>query len=259
MLHEIFNLKRFSHYLKKEIFLIGKQSLLGTGALFIIMLIIFSITGLRMPDQAEIMKVHMAIFSFFILFGGFIYTAQIFKDLNNPGNSYFFLTLPSSNFEKFLTALIISSLGFSLLYTGTFLIYVGVANEIHSLVHEINFVYFDFEKFNLLQPLQSYWVGQSIFLLGAIAFKSKNFIKTSVSIFIILLIGLAAISLLGTIFIHPVHTVDHLSVNSIFKSYKLGLQKDWDTIKTVINWATLYLLAPVLWITAYFKLKEREI
>ncbi len=259
MLHDIFDLKRFSYYLKKEIFLIGKQSLLGAGALFIIMLILFSVTALRIPVQAELTKIHMVIFSFFILFGGFIYTAQIFKDLNTTGNSYFFLTLPSSNFEKLLASLIISSLGFSLLYTGTFLIYVGVANEIHSLVHGTDFVYLDFENSHLLKSLQSYWVCQSIFLLGAIAFKSKNFIKTIVSAFLIVLVGFIIVSLLGAIFVYPAYTDDQLSMESIFKAYKHGLEKDWDDITTVINWATLYLLAPVLWVAAYFKLKEREI
>ena len=168
--------------------------------------------------------------------------------------------IPASVFEKFTMKLLMTTVVWTTGITLLYWLFANVTGYFANYYFGYSFIPFDpFENPNWL-IIKLYLVIQSVFILGAAYFNRFTFFKTSFSV-VILALGIAFLTL--------------LFFRIIFASYFDSLFEPMENIMMVPNQAfqdfaqyTLwplvqnvfwYVLAPLLWVVAYFKLKEREV
>ena len=69
--------------------------------------------------------IHFQLYLPLLFLGGFIVTSLIFKELHLNGQGVFYMTLPGSNLEKFLSKLLVTSLGYAF---GSLFFYTAVSS-----------------------------------------------------------------------------------------------------------------------------------
>jgi len=182
----------------------------------------------------------------FVLYvGGFIVTSHAFNDLHDPKKGYYYLTLPCSNLEKFLSKWLMTSIGYAL---SVLLIYY-VFSILSMLLNKLVFGYSQ-PPLNLMQTtlwigIGKYFILQSIVLLGAIFFKRHVLIKTALSLSAFFIaIGLTVI--VATWMFYPLNIATSL-IGAIMTTLKGGYFIFW------------ILLAPFCWYITYVRLCESEI
>jgi hypothetical protein len=186
--------------------------------------------------------------------GGFIYTASIFKEIHHSPRAYRFLTLPASNFEKFLYGWMLTSPLFivvSFIIINVIALLVGIV--LYMFGKEIG--NFDIIANNGFGKVSlTYIFSQPIFLVGATYFKKNQFFKTILSV-IVILTGIGIVSslygylLFGSLDMNEAFMHSNFDFVSRFKFNFNGQPFHW----------TFYLLGPICLLIAYFRLKETEI
>ena len=192
---------------------------------------------------------------FVILFvGGFIFTSNIFNELQSPVKSHFYLTLPARAEEKLIAAWLMSSL----LYVIASLIVLFLVSLILSGV----LVIFYGGKMLLFNPLTEYvlttagvyMVLQTIFLLGSVYFRKFNFLKTLLTIFIVYMIIFVWVIMMAFLIIRPQDMMFGID-GSMFQG-NIVLAENFSTMMSVLFW---YVLGPLFLVVSYFRLKERQV
>ena len=229
---------------------------IAAEALAGILLLFFIYVGIRTIEPNLYKTVYPAI----IIITGLIVTSLSFSELYT-GKSYFYLTLPSSSFEKLLSKLIIIS-ALYLLSINFLLIFVSIAAK------GINYFLFgnQFSIFNPIHPniLSSelfYLIALTIFLFGAVYFKKYNFLKTIllISAPILFMIIFPAISYKimfweyqesGILKLQPGYAIAPPSVDYLV-----------DTIQQIVEIFTFLfysVTAPFFLLLTYLRLRESE-
>jgi len=200
-----------------------------------------------------------------VLLGGVVLASRAFQDMNTPEKAITQILVPASTFEKFLVPLISTSF--------IWVVFSIVSYHAFSLIFNCVWVCafgYDFEVFNGLKVFNHSWVieialafifAHSIFLLGAAAFRKYPIVKTILSQWVIQW----AYSLLAIVVIIILFgSMDNfgLLMNDLDRILE---QKGWvDPEKIVMQLryilrSAMLVLSVALYITAYFKLKEREV
>ncbi|MFA8433574.1 MAG: hypothetical protein ACEPOZ_03560 [Marinifilaceae bacterium] len=260
MINNAFSPKRFGLYLKKEFFLNLNTILVASGTILGLLLVFFLLSIQNLQNTVAYSEFFQVMYVLGLVGGGLIYTSSIFKELNQQGKSYFFLTLPVSTFEKFLSAFFFTAIAWSLFYTLLFFIFAAVAGEIQSTFYETPYMFIDFNSFKLFIALRGYIVAQSLFLLGATIFRGRTFIKTGLALFLIGIICMILFLFMNWIVLNDfLVTYTNNTMNAISMTIHKGMTADMEWINPLSNAVANYAVAPIAWVTAYFKLKEREI
>ncbi|MCK4870017.1 MAG: hypothetical protein KAS93_02795 [Gammaproteobacteria bacterium] len=188
---------------------------------------------------------------FWVLFvGGIWITSKIFRELHSKERSYFSLTLPCSNFERFFVAFFETAI----LYPIAALLLYTLFYWIIGLVSWLIFKSFYF----VITPIQLttwsmigvYIIIQSWFLLGAIYFRSHAFIKTVLTLALVGLCFGIVVLVLARIFLGEFYFL-----GSMWPLHYTNAMPEFFNIAKNIFWIGL---APVCWIVAYFRVKEVE-
>ena len=242
----------------------GMTAIFGLTTIIPVLMVLFNGDAFtRMNEIAPIY--YMGLF-----FGGTLLTSRSFNELGNKEKGIDFLMIPASLFEKFITVLLFTTVGYFLFYHLSFYCTYKIINGIElTLRHkpiELNYQFLgdpDEKKY----IYYAYFILQAAFLLGATYFHKVTFIKTVLSVF---LLGLGL-----------------YLVNSILLTFVFGFEKDiWKrgvpflmvtkleggtvschtTAYFIPVWlqhtylfAFKFLLAPILWTIAFFRLKDQEI
>lgn len=202
-----------------------------------------------------------AIFIIFLLLAGCIFTSLIFADLGDKKKAIPALTLPASHFEKYFVSWLYSFLIFQLLYIALFYL---IATLIISFGHDVpgreNVLLNIFDKDRMAYiAFIIYPVLHAIIFFGAIYFEKLHFIKTAFAFFIgVFLLGvlnrpiIASMidqKIIGTTLFSPLNITDG--------------NNHWEIKPAEIpNYTVLIVLGIIvvlLWVSAYFKLKEKEV
>jgi len=246
-MNNIINLSRFGKLLKSD--LISKKSSILTITLTIVGVLLFY--NLVLPYNILSVNYHPTGFIFLLFLGGIWISSRGFKHLHDKASNYFYLTLPCSNFEKFLVKLVLTSIIYAvaILALYTFFYWVLAA---------ISLVFFRHNYFIVTPFLTTTWktiwlyiVVQSIFLLGSIYFKKLPLIKTiltaaCVGIILFILLAIIAKAFFNGFLISAFPWTPHLiSTHSA-------------TIRA-FHYIFWILLAPFCWVVTYFRLKEIEV
>lgn len=200
------------------------------------------------------------LFSSFLMLGGFILTSLMFsQDMFSKDGQQEWLMLPATSLEKFLSKALLSAFAYPLALIALFFA--------TSLVGEPLLLLFFKNPIQLFNPfvsevgtlLVSYWVWQSVFLLGATYFHKAHFIKT------VLAIGVIGISLglLGMLFSKIVFSIKFGSSYDMFNTFIYFDSSVMESpvggfkVLNVLGKIVYYVLLPVFcWITAYFRVEE---
>ncbi len=214
-----------------------------------------SITGLLLEtyfDHKKVVHTHDEGYAFVLLVTGFIFSSMAFQDLGHSLKRFYYLMLPASAFEKFLSAWLLSSVGWTILFTIFFTIYAYIANVIGGLFFsQVDFRHFQPFSEATFTTFRYYFVLQGIFLVGAVHFRGYVLPKTLFTL-ILAAAGLAAIGYLVMADIIHSDTECTEGPDALLNS---ASHRVWQLAKWLFWWT----LAPLCWVATYLGIKDQEV
>ncbi|MDN5214316.1 hypothetical protein QQ020_19715 [Fulvivirgaceae bacterium BMA12] len=261
-LDSYFDIKRFGYLLKKEVFSNLKLFIIALGAMSGILLIIFLVDIIDWENDGYLNRSlwnnHMFFFIPPYLIIGVLFTSLAYKDLLQVNKAYAYLTLPVSNFERALSMLLMTTVIYTIFFIVYYMVFSTLLNGLGMIITAREFGWFDVTAEPVVMAIKLYLVIQSIFLLGAAAFKKFPFLFTLLTIFLAAVaLIILTVTLANFMFSEFFHTDNRIDVpDFISKDLQNFIEYDLPVILENVFW---YVLAPVCWVITYLKLKEREI
>ena len=256
-MNNTFDFNRFSLLLKKELWSGNKKPLIVAGAVFGF-LILVALLQIYWTGGYEEMNWNM--FPVIIFFGGLIFTSVIFYEFNDKTGTHHYLSLPASNFEKFLSKWLITAILFPIGASILFLIYSKIGDAIYfNYRSETGYIPWKLTDWWSIFFLKIYVVYQSTYLIGAVVFQKYTFFKTSI---VHWGIGIAS-AIIGSILFRIIFADQFEGL--FYINQDINMQTS-DTVidfmenkfLSILEFALWYLVPPIMWIVGFFKLKEKE-
>ncbi|NQX42953.1 hypothetical protein SAMN05421820_113207 [Pedobacter steynii] len=259
-MNNTFSFRRFSLLFSKHTTEYYKTYLLSVAVLLGLLTAILGfssyVSGGPIHEKAQ-----LAIFWVFLLGAGSIFTSMIFSDFGDKRKSISMLTLPVSHFEKYLVAWLYSFVIFQLVFVLSFyavdFIVLLIGNSGKSQGLKILNVFSAEENYRLV--FLFYAILHSLAFLGAIFFEKIHFIKTA---FVVLLLCLLAVlinqPIADALFDAKLAKVVPFVSLGVEEGGRYYLIRPLPSIEPVMFGLSLSCIA-LLWIGAYFKLKEKEV
>ncbi len=252
-----FNIERLINQIKWDASQYARLILLGFGVVFGIQL--FRTFTSVIDGHFSHSAFHSGNFGTLLMIGGLIFTSMIFNELSAPQSRQFYLTVPASHLEKFVSKLLITTIGFVVFTISTYWFFSAFNSLMAKVIGGYDISIFNPFRSRNIDMVQIYLVIQSVFLLGAITFRRYSFLKTGLAL---LLIGMIFATVWGSAFSAIFY--------EYFKDGDLNFAVSGDDIfydmedrLTFFGNLLYYLfwlaLAPVMWVISYFKLTEKEV
>ncbi|MGC4036660.1 MAG: hypothetical protein QM764_11910 [Chitinophagaceae bacterium] len=262
-----------------------KKYMLGILAITGVILIWFLFNILMEPSYPMPFGTQVGTYFVGLFIVGCLYASTLFSDLSSKSRGINFLSLPASQLEKTLTALLYGVVIFFVAYTVMFyiadIIMVKIGNSVAQVYWKRNHPnggtltpqsvvnIFNLERGKQLPHelnmglafVLGYFAVQSAYLLGSVYFTRFSFIKTTVSLlvfvlFIILFVGKVMDSFMPHGGFYEGFTSYRLNQN-LGEEERIIRLPEW--IGSAIIFLFKYAFAPIFWITTYFRVKEKEI
>ena len=267
--------RRFGHILLRDVAGGYRSLLIAMAAVAGAVVVLSALTALGMSSRGPISATgasgaagfYLNIFRNILFLGGFIVTSLAFHEIRQNGAGMFYLTLPGSLFEKLLSKLLITSVGYAV-GSALFLTAASALSEvINRLLFGFGHGFWNPADPAVLKMAAIYLVTQSVFLLGSIWFRKTAFLKTMLWI-IIFAIGAAIVFGVTARFILPGQLAGHgfgwsmnLGRGQFSGMLGPGAQGYAGLPGFTLAARILFygVLAPVCWLAAYFKLGEVEV
>ncbi|MGA9652149.1 hypothetical protein [Pedobacter sp.] len=259
-MNEIFEWKRFSEIFKKHTAENYKSYLMSTAVLIGGLGLILSFIGYTSQGHISVVQQGM-VFLIMMFLSGSVFTSMIFSDLGDRKKAIPMLTLPASHLEKTLVGWVYAYLLFQVVYMSCFylvdttIIHIANRNMIDKNV--IVNVFSTEDKFWIAFP--QFAILNAICFVGAIWFDKMHFIKTGF-VFLIFVLLLTAFNYTTINLMFDTEVAKAPPFNSIgileegkFWRIKGNHQSDMILLVTVI------LVSTILWISGYFRLKEKQV
>ena len=209
--------------------------------------------------------IHKTMYYMLLFLGGYIVTSFAFKELHLDGQSVFYLTLPGSSLEKFLSKLLVSSVGYA---SGSLFFYTAVssaAEGINRLIFGYGHPFFNpFERATMI-AVAMYLVTQAVFLVGSVYFRKLAFIKTNLYIWLFGIILVILVAVFGWLIFRDYAIGKRIELDPYFQqlgesgemqAVLLPLAEKFGQVAKVLFWAVM---APVCWVISYLRLRETEV
>lgn len=259
-MNQTFNLKRFSLLFAKHTTDNYKTYLMAFFVLLGVLFLSMGFAAYVSKGQLSV-RAQIPFFIFVYLLAGSIFTSIAFSDLGNKKKAIALLTLPASNFEKYLIGWIYSFIIFQLLYIPAFYLIVILIQKLGSSGER------DIELMDLFSNDQRVYIVflffavlHSVALWGSIFFEKLHFIKTAFCFFI----GVFTLSLLNTEFMRvlidksirsaaPFNRINIMDANNMYWNVMLPWKYDMYVL------AILLLLVVIMWICTFYRVKEKEV
>jgi hypothetical protein len=263
-MNNTFDAKRFGRLVKKTVLERPMQTLGLIGLLLILSLILYSIIktfGGFGPAQN-------ITFIWGLAGGGCFLASFVFGYFSSNASGSSFLTLPASNFEKWLCGVLIAGVFYPVIFLLFFRLVDGsfVSVYHHTLDPAGPFykqlylsVYiFDFNGFIAWKVYPMYGFLAGAMLVGSLYFNKVAFIKTAIGISILFLAMMGVNWVMATLLFGQVN-------NAIpFSGVRIPAGKAEGTIElpggfvSIINNSLWYVLPAILWLLAFTRLREKE-
>lgn len=215
---------------------------------------------------------------------GCLYASMLFVELASGSKGINYLSVPASHLEKTICALLYGVIIFFVTYTLLFyLVELPMIKLSDAIAHaHWNKLAFRSGKFHgaevinvFLMPnrpsgvpniffyfLLGYFAIQAAFILGSIYFPKFSFIKTVIAL---LMVSLVLLFIVAQVFhvLMPAGSFYHgltsynFYTNDDYSAGKVVQLPEW--VDSALEFIVKYSFAPILWITTYFRLKEKEI
>ena len=259
------DINRFGFMLKHDLGKYWKRVLLIIGGAFVIVtlisLLLYAVGDLHFIAHEG----HTVFFPAILFWLGLFLVSFSFKDLYEDSERSFYLNLPASYLEKYLSKLILTLLVLPIVIFVMYYFYAFFYDNALAIFTNAEVNYFTLFSNNFIGVPTSFdyflmfLVIHSVFFIGAITFRKLAFIKTLLSSFT-MLVGTAGILYLLLKIILPelftgwvIFDDPKVVPNEWFQELVTG-----DYCKD-ISYSFLCLVIPVfLWTVSYFKLTEKE-
>jgi hypothetical protein len=252
--NNIFSIKRLLLLIKRQVFGNITGLIIAFASFGGMLLVVSVLTGFFNPEGIRGL---WPLYFVALFMGGYVFSSNIFSELNSPQRSITFLTLPVSNLERLAMAWLLTAIMYSIFaLTGIALVFL--------LTHLIVGIPLAAESFSAtwtwdgLNTVLIYVITQSVFLFGAIYFRRLNFFKTILSIFVIqsvlgLIVTIAFFLIFGTFNFESYIGIQKTSLSS-------GLENFFrETLPDIMEFAFYYLMIPFFLILTWFGIKERQV
>jgi hypothetical protein len=251
---EIFNVERFGLLLRRQITLNMKSWLIAliSVAGFIIFISFLNLITTLNDSWIGIFN-SLGVVAFFIT--GIVFTSLSFSEMGTYSKSLQYITLPASRFEKFITAWILSFVFYLLLATVFLVFSSAIMGIISVLMFKGNFLVFNPFTIKNAEILLVYFVGHSMYFLGAAWFKKAAFFKTLLTQFVVQIILNIWIYIWVFIIINPFKMIVNSS-NTFINFASFGGN---ETMLKNLMIGFFIALSVVFMITAWVRFKEREV
>ncbi len=260
-LDNIFSFPRVWNLLKKDFKSNLNKTLIVSGAVAAVIILIAVINAYN-GTLSDFL--YFTLFANLLFIGGFIVTSGAFKEMHRKETVQNFLLLPASNFEKFFSRLLLTTIGYVLFAVISITLVSCFAEWINTLIFKRHNSYFNPLEIRVWQFAAHYIVLQSIFFLGAAYFRKYNLMKTINVIFLFLIL----VSILGAIFTRIVYFNLFEGIFSL-KDSNPYIHVQWDMLPTAMGNTTHYINivriiywlipAPLFWTITFFRIKEAEV
>lgn len=259
-MNNFFNIQRFSMLFKKHTIENSKSYFFSIATLTGILLILLGFMS-YMNEGRLTQESQTIIFTIGLTFAGTIFTSFSFNDLSEKRKAVSYLTLPASQFEKYLVAWIYSYLIFQLVFIISFyavdFLVVGFSSK---TLEESNKV------LDLFETSRKPYIATFIFLffhgfvfLGSIFFKKAHFVKTAFVFFL----SIAAIAIFNKFLLGILIKESKLIVSIPFTGFSFADKAqryyvDYNS-PTFFSFMVFFIIVGLLWLGAFHKLKEKEV
>ncbi len=248
-----FCLSRVFLLMQKTLYENIKFVTIGLSTIFTLFSVIIFFSQVNEERSWEYMEVFYLIGYFM---GGIFISGMAFTNLRTKEKAMSYLSLPASTFEKYLSEWILTTFGFTILYTFIFYLFNFILLIFGTSYSSPNIL--DLTDPRILNGFQHYFILQSIFLAGAATFKKVPIFYTGFTLFIVGMIlsilGLSLSFILKEIFENYYINDFEKTMDTHFYNYNFG-----DLfIAKIPEYFYWYFLAPVFWVIGFFKLKEKE-
>lgn len=258
-MNNFFSLKRFLRLFIKQTTEHYRTYLMSIAVLAGVMLLGGSFLFFVIPDPPDT-GMQTAMFVILMLIAGTIFTSTVFSDYGDKSKAIAAISLPATTFEKFLIGWLYSYPIFMIVYTGVFyLVLIGLGSMRHWPVGQ----HFDILSLShdiLTFVLVVYSILHAISIFGAILFKKLHFIKTGFAFFV----GYALIMIANTLFLKAITGLNVIKIAMPYGYLNFDIGTKYYSIAAVgpISLGvitTLLVIALLIWVAAYFRLKEKQV
>jgi hypothetical protein len=266
-MNQVFDINRVILFSKLKLNLNRKLFFITSGGFLAIIFIISFFMAYHLPPGSEWLLTNLHNVAFIImLYGGAVFFGgRSYFEMNTGAKSIEQLMIPASVFEKFIIPALFTSFGWMFFSLVTYEVFAALTNGLWSAIFHL-----DLGFYNLLEMLgdekwftavKFYFLVHATFFLGSAAFKKYAIPKTALALFIIQ----NGMNLIGFIFIliffgNGVNfgfavdaTAQELNIKEWMENG--GMQ----TLMSLSYWGSGVVLPIILYVAAYFKLKEREV
>ena len=258
-MNNFFSLKRFVGLFVKQTAEHYRIYLMSVAVLAGVMLLGGSFLFFVIPEAPDT-GMQTAMFIILMLIAGTIFTSTVFSDYGDKSKAIAAVTLPATAFEKFLVGWLYSYPIFMLVYTGVFyLVLIGLGSMKHWPAGQ-HLDVLSLHQDIILVVLVMYSNLHAISIFGAILFKKLHFIKTGFAFFI----GYAFTMIANTLFLKAITGLNvikaampygYLNFDTGGKYYSIA-EEGPISLGVII---TLSVIAVLIWVAAYFRLKEKQV
>ena len=238
------------------------------GILGLVLLFWFNNSGNSFKEESLYM-----IFTFGMYLAGGVFASMSFSMLGEKEKGTYWLAFPASHLEKLLCILLYNVVFFTLVYCACFLLLKTVAfTYIQSLIKtdplRYHWRYMDWginsNDFSVAFPyfMYAFFAVQAFYVLGSVYFARFSFVLTTV-IGAVLIAGFLwyAVYLSKNMFPNGYnwngnHVSKHFISGGSLTSSRYELS---GTLSGILSFIVKFIWAPVFWIAAWYRLKEKEI
>jgi len=246
---KLFNPSRLWLLLKKDV--IENYRIIGLIILSAIVIAILALFG--NPER----DFYGEFFPAAILVAGFIFASMSFNELHSKDQRHVYLSLPASNLEKFLSKLFLSTIGFASALTLMYWIFSLLISPLATYILGTEFDAFNPFIGNAWLSIRLFLILQSIFLLGSVYFNHYAFVKTNGALLVFAIVSVAILYLLARIILAQYFEGWVFRPRNVVPSTYMEIFME-DKGTRIAKFLLWFVLAPFMWVVAYFKLKERE-
>lgn len=248
---------------KKVLFL----SVMGYFALLFIIGFLIAYANRNNSEAASMFTLfHYIALPIMMGLGGILLAGRSFQDMNTAEKSTVQILMPASTLEKYSLHLVATSLLWLVFSFISYIVFSLLFNGIWALLFGFEFIAFTasemFDLKMISEILLGFFLLHSAFLLGAAAFKKHPIVKTILAQFILQwgysLLGLLVILVFfGSMenFGLKMESLDNLSPD---EKWSISFEELEYRARLILRILTV-LLTVALYVTGYYKLKEREV
>ncbi|MDW7692545.1 hypothetical protein R9C00_12585 [Flammeovirgaceae bacterium SG7u.111] len=246
-----FDFKRFALLIRRESALSYKPVLIALGGILGALVLNFISIVMDQYSSPRELSFHEGAYTAFLLIGGFVFSSLAFSSLHHPLRKFGYLLLPASSLEKYLSMLVLTSIGWLLGFTLVYKVFAEVANGITHAITPVTVIPFNPFGETELGGIKIYIIVQAMFLCGAAYFKNYTLFRTLLTLLIVgMLLSFAAY----LVFADMIYVGENIQEPN--ESFKEFVEKDLPEIaEFMFHWV----MAPLFWVIGYFAVKEKEV